>query len=687
MRLHDWPTDLRWQTWTPRRISGVVGATESLAGGEQVVAGDLGRVGFDLAFRPARGAEARAWRGLEAALRDGVDAVRYRHCDPDRPSNAAIGYALSAEERRTGLPWVGPIWWEDGYGWRKAPPHAALWDQAREGDAEIEIDVSAWAGTLERGTWVGFAGVYAMHMVDQVAIAGGVARCRIWPPMRATVAAGTAVTLRPVMVVRLVPRSGQWARDLMQTGGGASFVEVLHPVVRRSARGFVRPAAAPWWLAEAYVADATRAAMILEFDADRYAMTTVPTASIAAAAPAVLGDLAAATFAAAVTLTASSTGTARTYIGADGLLKSDITANQPRLDHQIDGRRFLLENAGTNLILQSNTLATSPWLTANCTLTNAGSPGIGDEAAAFCTLTESTDGGATVHSVYQGVTAVSGTTYTFSVPIEALGRGWCRIVMPSSIYTTTPIGYVNLATGAIGTTSGGGTWRTAALPGGVWLVSHTMAATASASGAPIISPATADNGVSYTGTGIAALAVGHVQYEAELGATGRILTTSGTVTRAIESAFLTAAVRALCNRPSWTMTIDTVLHRLNVGTFYECALTNDDRVNLRVDPGNVVALSVRTGGVVVYAASSAAVTAGTAIRIAFRIRRGKCGLWVNGVKATASTDTGAAMPTGMTSAALARRPIGGVDFQPQRIKAIRLYPAALSDAACAALAA
>jgi len=225
--IHDWPASLKWSRLDFRRRSGVLGSMESMSGSEQIVSGREGRVGFDMMFPDRRGTQARVWRGLESALRDGVDAVRWQFCDPDRLSNSSIGYTVGT------VKWSEGYGWSEGYDWSKSPPFASVSTAAVEGDGEIYIDTTNWSSRLDVGSWIGFAGVFGAHLVDRISYSGATARCRIWPPLRRDVGSGTLVTLRPSLVLRLVPKSGSWGRDTMQTGMSASFVELPDQEVRQ----------------------------------------------------------------------------------------------------------------------------------------------------------------------------------------------------------------------------------------------------------------------------------------------------------------------------------------------------------------------------------------------------------------------------------------------------------------------
>lgn len=103
-----------------------------------------------------------------------------------------------------------------------------------------------------------------------------------------------------------------------------------------------------WFEAPAYAAFAA----IADFAADRYAITTVPLAEIATASPAALRLKRSASFSDLIAFSCSS-GTQRSYLDPQGVLRSDLVADQPRFDW-INGRRqFALNGAVTNLLTNS----------------------------------------------------------------------------------------------------------------------------------------------------------------------------------------------------------------------------------------------------------------------------------------------------------------------------------------------
>ena len=114
-----------------------------------------------------------------------------------------------------------------------------------------------------------------------------------------------------------------------------------------------RAAPRAWFEAPAY-ADL---AAIADFGADRYAITTVPLAGIAAASAAELRVKRAASFAELIAFTCSASA-ARSYLDAQGTLRADLAADQPRFDWTNGRRQLALNGAATNLLLNSAAPAT-----------------------------------------------------------------------------------------------------------------------------------------------------------------------------------------------------------------------------------------------------------------------------------------------------------------------------------------
>lgn len=213
-------------------------------------------------------------------------------------------------------------------------------------------------------------------------------------------------------------------------------------------------------------------------------------------------------------------------------------ADTARIDHTpaTGGRRgLLLEMPATNLALRSADLSAAAWGgTANGTvLPNAA---VGIDGGLTATLwTEDTATGQ--RGLAQAVTAASGTQYT----VYAIARrvaGARHLALASESSTVFGPGNanatLNMDTGVV--TQGAGTNRTAgaiALGGGWWLL--WMSLQAIASGAPGLRVGLTDSPTnafgSWTGDGVSAMAVAHVQIEAGFAPTSPIPTTTAAVTR------------------------------------------------------------------------------------------------------------------------------------------------------------
>ena len=107
------------------------------------------------------------------------------------------------------------------------------------------------------------------------------------------------------------------------------------------------------------------------------------------------------------------------------------------------------------------------------------------------------DGSAsTTPSVQQASTLASGTQATFRVYCKAAERTWCRVSLNANTGADASV-YVNLSTGANGT-SAGGTYVITSMGNGWWRIAVT-GTTSTINAIPIVLVATADGGQSYSG--------------------------------------------------------------------------------------------------------------------------------------------------------------------------------------------
>jgi hypothetical protein len=117
------------------------------------------------------------------------------------------------------------------------------------------------------------------------------------------------------------------------------------------------------------------------------------------------------------------------------------------------------------------------------------------------------DGSTGSHFIRQTITVSSGAAdYSYSVALKAVGRGWAFVALGETTSSTFISAYINLTTGALGTTATGASWanlRTHVVSlGSSWYKLTITARKANAATQLVadIRAATADGVQSYTGT-------------------------------------------------------------------------------------------------------------------------------------------------------------------------------------------
>lgn len=275
-----------------------------------------------------------------------------------------------------------------------------------------------------------------------------------------------------------------------------------------------------------------------------------------------------ATFAEFFAFAASST-VARTYVGADGSYKNDLAANAPRFDYRNGKRQLRLEDARTNLCLQSFVGSSGEWTTNQATQT-PGQPapsGFGNDALLITGLT---GGGSASFDIAgtSNIAYVSGTTYTLTRFVKAATQTLVQFTAPGGAFGTGQYANFDLASGTIGTTAG---VAAAIVPfaDGWYRISITLAATASVSASAgvvafitsLAAPRLPVNGTlttSFYDTG--------AQVEAGSFASDPVPTTSAAVTRAIETAEFSPLVEAIMQRAAGSMAVRGNMTALIVGS-------------------------------------------------------------------------------------------------------------------------
>lgn len=216
----------------------------------------------------------------------------------------------------------------------------------------------------------------------------------------------------------------------------------------------------------------------------------------------------------------------------------------PRFDYDpvtLAPRGLLIEEQRTNLLLRSEEFDNASWAKTRSSIT-ANATTSPDGTVDADKLVEDTTASNT-HQVGQTFSATSGTSYSFSVYLKAAERTWAFLQFSSNMFAdaTSRSAYINLSTGAVGTTAGSPTVAVVDAGGGWWRVVLTAAATATASTGALVYLATGNGGASYTGNGTSGIFVYGAQLEAGAFATSYIPTVASQVTRTADVATVTGA--------------------------------------------------------------------------------------------------------------------------------------------------
>lgn len=248
--------------------------------------------------------------------------------------------------------------------------------------------------------------------------------------------------------------------------------------------------------------------------------------------------------------TAAST-LARTYTGADGLLKNDLAADAPRFTWANDKRQLRLENAATNLLKRSEDFSHSDWTTdSSLTVTvNAAIAPDGQNTADKIVEAETTE----AHIIYQNASVTSGQAFTSSGYFKAGERNW--IYLRGQVGADILLAWFDLSTGTVGTVQAGLTADIESAGSGWYRCSVTRTSPSSETAYWVVGTATDDEVASHTGDGASGVYVWGAQIEVASFASDYIPTTSSAITRAIETCRMSPLVEAILQRSAASVVV------------------------------------------------------------------------------------------------------------------------------------
>ncbi len=352
----------------------------------------------------------------------------------------------------------------------------------------------------------------------------------------------------------------------------------------------------------------------------------------------------------------------------------------PRFDHNPttgESLGLLVEESRTNLLLQSNQFDTT-WTNSSSSET-AASGTAPDGTNTAWELKDTSDVSATAHNLIQNLSYTTGTTYTFSVWMKAGTLTEGGISVPSAAFGAVLINRVNLATGAVITTTAGATTVVTPFANGWYRVSLTATATATASGNTQIRPM--NGGTTYIGTGTGTVLIWGAQLEAGSFPTSYIPTTTATVTRSADVASITGA-----NFSSWyrqdegTVFAETRLQstvaRNAAGIDLNDNSTNNRSIFRAFTTGSFDQYIARSGGSTVATIASANLPSLLLRKSAIAYRVDDFALTAEGL--APNTDTSGAVPVGVNQAFIGSA-LSGTEFLGGHVRRLTYWPQRLSN--------
>jgi hypothetical protein len=352
--------------------------------------------------------------------------------------------------------------------------------------------------------------------------------------------------------------------------------------------------------------------------------------------------------------------------------------NAPRFDFNPttgESLGLLIEQSSTNLLLQSQTISTSPWGKDAAAVITLGANIAPDGTQTMASITETT-ATSTGHTIYQLVSGLTnGISYTVSFYAKPNGRNFAVV----QANTSSNLAYFNLSTGTVGTVVGGTATMTL-VGNGVYRCTFTYT-TSSTTGTYYFGPAIADNTAIYTGNGYSGIFLWGAQLEALAFPTSYIATTSAQVTRASDNASMTGT-----NFSSWyNIGQGTVYYEASSQALKSALAISDGTTNNRMssDVATSNNLVVTTNGTVSPNISASGITQGVFAKVGLALQSGAFAVCVNG--ASPSLGNSGSIPNAVNRLYIGDGSLGTGSTLNGYIKKLAYYPIRVTNAQLQAL--
>jgi hypothetical protein len=302
-----------------------------------------------------------------------------------------------------------------------------------------------------------------------------------------------------------------------------------------------------------------------------------------------------------ITFTRSTTAT---FTGSSGVLQT-AAINQHRFDYDpvtLAAKGLLIEEARTNLIIQSSAYSDSSWVKTTSTITSDAATAPDGTLTADRLVEDAT--AATGHRIGQiGPNPATATPHTFSVYVKAGTRTKAIVELAADSGATVTAWLVDLIAGTVtlyASAGVAGTYTVSNAGAGWWRVSCTITPTTTTNA--MVPRVKLHNGTTdtYTGDGASYVLVWGTMLEAGAFPTSYIPTAASTVTRAADVASM--PLGSWFNASAGTLFVDYSAAGVASGSFPRIAEMSNGTANERVvinfqSSSTSVIADVTTGGV------------------------------------------------------------------------------------------